>query len=265
MSRLGLKPRLRLGEPLALGAPLGGAKAAAYNPIAALGSSLLGYWDADSRYWGTKGGITQSGGVVSAWTDAVAGDAAAQGTGSAQPAFNATGFSGGPCLTFDGIDDCLTMASQPFTSGSTPIEIWGLISQDAPTTDATTRFHISMGDNNANYVRAGRTVTASINRMFSQISGVSLGNLVGTTQDYSGHHVMRLIAGSSAQSQSSDGVTDGASAVTPSTGPTRTRIGAFSNTSASNFHWGAIVAILVTQPLTAPQAAGLATFLAARK
>lgn len=56
MSRLGLKPRLRLGEPLALGAPLGGAKgsgpAAPNAPVLAFGSESGGLvsliWDVDN-------------------------------------------------------------------------------------------------------------------------------------------------------------------------------------------------------------------------
>src|SRR5262245_31893093 len=81
------------------------APAGPFTP-ASLGASLLAWWSADRGDL-----ITQSGGVVSSWKDSVAAyDCTA--AGSVQPAYSATGWKGAsPGITFDGVDDCLTLAS----------------------------------------------------------------------------------------------------------------------------------------------------------
>src|SRR5882724_8398712 len=81
---------------------------ASYNPLVALGSDLLAWWDADSKYWGANGAIDAA--SVGSWKDIIAAYDAAQGNSSAKPVFSTTAFNGAPGVTFDGVDDNLSLA-----------------------------------------------------------------------------------------------------------------------------------------------------------
>ncbi|MHB9025475.1 MAG: LamG-like jellyroll fold domain-containing protein [Armatimonadota bacterium] len=55
-------------------------------------------------------GVTQSGGVVSAWTDQSGNEFNATAAGAAQPAYQAFGLNRQPALYFDGTDDIMNVA-----------------------------------------------------------------------------------------------------------------------------------------------------------
>lgn len=73
--------------------------------LQALVAALGGWW------WDGRTGIVLATGV-SSWTDRVQGFAVSQGTGNAQPAY------AGGILTFDGANDTLTSASNPFNGAT---------------------------------------------------------------------------------------------------------------------------------------------------
>src|SRR5688500_3331977 len=76
------------------------------SPVTILGASLLAWWTADRADL-----ITLSGSQVTSWKDVVAGYDVVQGVGGSRPLWSATSFNGAPSLTFDAIDDELTLGS----------------------------------------------------------------------------------------------------------------------------------------------------------
>ncbi len=241
--------------------PLGGA---AYNPVIALGADLLGYWDADSRYWGANGNMTIVTGA-SSWKDVVAGYDAVQATAGSQPLFSATSFNGAPSLTFDGTDDQLTLASQPFPTSA--FEIWVLCQQDAAAADATVRAAVAYGGNaSTTAVLLGRTVTTGTNRGRATIGDGGTGQpLPATTTDLSSRHVERLVVGASSSSLIVDGGAANNLTVTPSIGATRLRHGASTLNTPSGFWQGKVAAVLITNALSAAKATSLQAWLLSRR
>lgn len=69
-----------------------------------LGSALLCWWRADA-------GVTLNGSTVSSWADQSGnGKTLSQATAARQPTYDATGLNGFPCITFDGVDDVLSVS-----------------------------------------------------------------------------------------------------------------------------------------------------------
>jgi hypothetical protein len=101
----------------------GGASGPTYSP--AESAIIL----PQSAIWISQQGVTQAG-TVSAWASYLGGVSSTltQGTGAAQPAYNASGGVGGlPLITFDGTDDVLTAA---ITKGSAWSSYeWGIVGQ----------------------------------------------------------------------------------------------------------------------------------------
>ena len=137
--------------------------AGGYDPARALGPDLIAWWDA-----GRPDLMTFATGV-SSWRDIVAGYAATQGTGTAQPAYSAASFNGAPALTFDGADDVLTCADAALLAalptGANGSELWALIQLDALAADATHRNVVSYGQNTSQTSRRlGRSASSGRGR-----------------------------------------------------------------------------------------------------
>jgi hypothetical protein len=230
----------------------------AWSP-AKLGSSLLGYWDAERLDLLTLDGSNN----VTTWLDAIAAYAPTQGSSTLRPAYSATSFNGRPGITFDGVDDYLELASQPFPSGAAVCEIWALVDQTALVADATVRIAISYGGD-ASTARRGleRAVISSANQARISVgSGGATVSPANASVDFSGRHVVRARVGASASQTDVDGVAGSSLSVTPATGTSRVRIGAISNTSPSNYWKGVIAMAAITSSLTSDQAAQMLAYL----
>lgn len=225
--------------------------------MTALGSDLLGYWDA--RRADT---LTVVGGAVSSWRSVVGGYDLTQATGTLRPGYSETSFGGDPGLSFDGADDFLALTTHPFPVDATGSEIWALASQDALVADGLVRYAVSMGGSSTTHRSLVRAIGGGINYARSA-AGSIISTLTGT--DWTGRSVVRgRYTGTEVQA-SLNGADAPATAVVPTTNNTRMRVGAFVNTSASGFWQGQIAAVLVTAPLSAGKAAPLLAWLASRR
>lgn len=224
-----------------------------------LGASLLAWWDASY-------GVSIATGV-SAWADRKNGYSAAQGTTGAQPAYSATSYNGRPGITFDGTDDELTLASQPFPSGASASEVWVAASQSALVADTGTRMVFSYGGT-ANATRRAvlRRVVSAANR-FGADTGDNASAVAtnDTATDYSARNVGRVIFGATTTSVSINGGSATSTSVVPNTGTTRARIGANTANTAGSFWNGIISHIIVTGQLSDFDAALMSEFLSARR
>lgn len=226
-----------------------------------LGASLLGWWDADHTDL-----ITLVSGNVSSWKDRVAAYDLTQGTSGARPAYSATSFNNKPGVTFDGIDDFLTLAGTPFPTGANACEMWALLSQAALPADTGARSAFSYGGNAAATRRSlNRVVNTGANRATATAGSGGVSQTAENSADFSSRHVLRAPIGATGFTISVDGVASAETVSVPATGTTVTRIGANTANTAANFHSGVIAAILVTGALSAGQAASLHAYLNARK
>ena len=223
------------------------------NPVSILGTSLLAWWTADRADL-----ITLSGAAMTSWKDVVAGRDMVQAVSAARPSWSAASFNGAPSATLDGVDDEMTLVSQPFPTGGL-FEIWGVIQQDALAADATTRVFFGYGsDGSVNQVRAQRIVAGGNNR--AQIAcgnGTSGNGVFEGIVELLGRHVVRSRITASQIFISVNGGAEEPASVVPLLGATRARVGATANNTAAGFWSGKIRDILVTGPLTTNQATAL--------
>ncbi|MDQ5978556.1 MAG: hypothetical protein QG602_1530 [Verrucomicrobiota bacterium] len=227
-----------------------------------LGAALLAWWCADRSDL-----ITLSGNQVTSWKDAKNAYDAVQAVSAARPTWSATGFNGAPGLTLDGIDDCLGMASQPFPSGSDPVEIWGVVQQDALPADTGVRHLISYGGGAATTRRTlSRVVSGGVNRGAAQIgNGTANPSPANTTIDLSSRHLARSIVTSTTASVSVDASALTSLSVVPATGAARLRIGASDGAAPSAFWSGKIRDVVITSALSTDEATQLQSYLLARR
>ena len=226
---------------------------------AALGSSLLGWWDAERT-----DKLTLSGSSVSTWTDVVGGYAATQGVSGSKPSWDANAFGGRPGVIFDGADDELTLGSVPFPVGANASEIWALVDQQAPGADVNTRAFFTYGDVTNTSRRAQRYSTGGANRLQSVVGSGAANVGADVIADFSGRCVARVIVSGTDTTAAVNGTSGSAQAVIPSTATSRTRLGATSASTAANFWQGQINTVIVTNPLSTGQAAQLLAYLKAR-
>lgn len=244
--------------PYAVNAVAGYVSAPADGPLWSplmLGASLLAWWTAD-----TAGLITLNGTAVTSWKDVVAGYDAVQGVSAARPLYSATSFNGVPSVTFDGTDDELTLASQPFPSGADLSEMWAVVEQDDAAGSPVDRSFIGYGGVDfTSHRRAFRVVSTGVNRAQARTGtgGASI-NTLETATDFSSRHLVRVQFGTTETAVSVDDGTAETGAAVPATGTTRSRIGASSaNAAAANFWLGKIRDVLITGPLSAAQVTDL--------
>jgi hypothetical protein len=229
---------------------------------ASLGASLLAWWSADRADL-----ITLSGAQVTSWRDSVAAYNAAQAVSGARPVYSATGWAGlYPGITFDGVDDELTLASQPFPAVANPSEIWALPDQTSLVADTTNRFIFSYGGSLFNdQRRLFRTVVTAQNRVAASTGLGGSGINLDYAADFSGRHVARAVITATTLAVGMDGAMGTPSAAVSATGAVRTRIGATAGTTAAGFYKGVIRDVIVTGALTSDQAALLTTYLMNRR
>lgn len=242
--------------------PPGGQAVAAYDPLEALGASLLAWWDAEHTDLLTIGG----GGAVSAWEDKVGGLTPVQATGSSQPIYDDTAVNGRPALSFDGIDDFLLLGTPTgLPTGANPCEIWALIDQTNTPADTTSRRLVSYGGlNSRTSRRINRQVISSENR-FRCAAGTTQGPsvFVDAVGDFSGISVVRgIITGADIYAEL-NGSLAGPVAFVPTTADLGITIGAFEG-GVSTYLQGLIASILFTNLLTTPQADELRAYLMQR-
>lgn len=144
-------------------------------------SLFAALWSADST----------SDGAVSSWPDLVTSSPLAQATGGFQPTSGAANLGYGVkamrAVLCDGIDDYLRVASPPagVPIGANPSEIWLVVQQPVPSSNATTFYVADYGSTSGTTRRtAQRIVTGGMNRLRSHANAVNndnkLGDLYGT-------------------------------------------------------------------------------------
>ncbi|KKB80788.1 hypothetical protein VW35_00845 [Devosia soli] len=255
MSQLGLGSIRQLGT-LKLGA-LAPTKGGGWEPVKGLGTDLVGYFDARRPET-----ITTSSGAVSSFRDVIAGYDMAQATAASRPTFKAGGFDGLDCLYFDGVDDCLLLSSVPFPSGSAPSEVWAVVQQDKPTTDAVNGTLMMYGNASSTSRRLARAQLSGLNR-YQSLAGNGTTGLTNYQTDtkFNDCHVVRSIFDGANMYSEIEGIASTPSAAVPATATTRSRIGASSASTPTEFWRGKILCILVTKPLSGGKAAQLRRYL----
>jgi hypothetical protein len=228
--------------------------------IESLGTVPLAWWDASY-------GVTVTGAGVSSWEDRVGGYKMLQATDASRPAWSATGFNGAPGLTFDGTDDHLLLASQPFPSGAEPCEVWAVVQQDALAADATSRILFSYGGTTGLVARqVRRNVVTATNRFGIVVgNGTSVFTADAVSGEFSTRHVVRAIFGGAASDAALDGGAKVSVSAVPSTGTVRARIGATQADTPTSFWKGEMRDVLVTSLLTDDEAAVLSAALLPRR
>lgn len=255
MSNLGFSSSLGLS----LAAPQ-----SSFTPTS-LGAKLLGWWDAEDATT-----LTLATASVTTWTDKIGSYAATQGTAGNKPTYSATGFGGGnrPYVSFDGTDDYLELASQPFPATTVASNIYVVGSQDTPASDAVARCSFSYGGAAGTSRRSmeRRQGSGPVNRA-AAAHGTGASSVLSTqnTVDYSGIHIAAALFTATDVTAGIDNAFATAAAGVPATGTERVRIGAMPTTSPTNFWLGKINLIIVTTgTLTTDEATALYQYLQKR-
>lgn len=209
-----------------------------FSPLAL---SPYAWWDATRPT-----SITQSGGLVSAWSDIVTGYTVSQASSGQQPTIS------GNWLTYDGIDDTLAGGTVPASwPTTTAFEVWSLVRQTALVADTTSRNIFGWGGSSSTTATQMLRIVSGSNRFRGQATN---GTVAGTIQDgvgdFSGRHVLRMVVDGTNVSGEFDGV-----ALVPAalagiqTNSARFRIGANAAAAPAAF-WQGDVSVLVTCPPT---------------
>lgn len=255
---LGLSLATTLGNPI-LNAGGG------YNPVTALGSSLLAWWTADRADL-----ITLSGSAMTNWKDVKHGYDFLQGVSAARPIYSATSWANAvPGATIDGIDDEMTctdaalLAALP--SGAAPGEMWALVDQTTDPSDTFQRWFLSFGTTATLARRIGREVVTGQNRAVSLIGTGGANFQPQVSGDFTGRHVIRSKVEATQGTTSLDGTAGTPAAGTPATDITRVRFGSNSNGTAGAFGKGVVRDLMLTAPLISDQSAPLTAWLNSRR
>ncbi len=221
-----------------------------WSPLDLAPGYLLAWWSADRNDL-----IQRTGGTpIVSWADVVNGYALTQSVSGARPAYLPVGFGGHPCILFDGGDDELTLAAQPFPSGASASEVWAVAAQSALVADSGTRQLFGYGGtSNATRRAMLRRVVSAANRASLDVGDNSVAQAVNDTAvDFSGRHFARGVFGAAASTmQVNNNAAIASTSVVPATGTTRVRMGASTANTAANFWNGSVRHVAVTQPLPA--------------
>lgn len=232
----------------------------AWNP-AMLGATLIERWSIDD-----SGLITQAVPPgISTWKGEIIGSSFNNGTPANQPVYSATGWNGlNPGAAFGGVSTVLAISSVPYPAAALPSEIWAVVDQTALVADTTTRNIFTYGGGaNTTWRSIQRVVVSGQNRIQATCGTGS--NITCTlAADFSGRHAVCGIFDGTTVTAGMDGVLATPVAAVPTTGTTRSRIGANSATTAAAFLQGEVREILITGTTTAAQKALLWAYLASR-
>lgn len=242
---------------------IGNVGAMGYSPVAALGSDLLEFWDAEYASQ-----LTLNGAEVVTWASGKSGLAPTQATAASRPTYNATGLNGRPCTVYDGAAQQLTVSGVGnMPTGANTCEIWLLGSQDALAASSGGRVAFSYGNGGVvGQLRSVGRVSSGANRL-NVVMGTGAADimLTGTVVDMSGTCLIRARMEASQILGTLNGTAEGATAGTLGGTPTtRTRIGAFASSGVIALWLGKISAIYVTNLLTPAQAIPLQAYFLAR-
>lgn len=208
-------------------------------------------------------------GAVTTWVDRILGISPTQATSSARPTKSATSFNGVAGVTFDGVDDNLSVAvPATFPIGADEGWIWASCSQDATAVPGpvTVRNLVSYGTSTSGNGRLLQRAELSTTPGF-RITLNAANTLTHTATDFSGVHIVggRFLA------TENQGRIDGqqtapirATGTTMDTLNTRAfRVGAGQGTSVGTSVWqGQIRNIVVTGVMTDDEATRLEAYLA---
>lgn len=234
-----------------------------WSPYQMPRSILLAYWDAE-----LAGLITQSGGAVSSWKDAVGGYDMAQGTGSAQPLYGATSFNNRPGVSFDGINDCLLLSTGLtwLPSGSAGSEDWFLVDNQMLGSQATTGTFGAWGNGaSTNSRRTNGIGVAGVFQARNLVGNGSVSQGSGSSVDGTGKHVIRAVTEPTQVWIEVDGIAEPPFAITAATTAGRIRMGADASSTATAFGKFVLNTRIITPLLTVAQANQLRSWLMARK
>lgn len=238
----------------------------AFTPLS-LGAAVVAWWTADDA-----ASFTLSGAAVTQWRDQKAGYVASQGLSSSRPTYGATLFNGAPGVNFDGTDDELTsttaglLAALP--TGTSECYLAAIVEQQRLASNGTRNIIAGYGGASSLSRRAvERSVTSGVNT-----ASVTVGNGAATvSRDYvalptfdSRHYVIARASAAEIGINIDGGTEETVSAV-PATSADRFRIGAISNTSASNFFDGVARDIIVLSGPTPAQLAQLSEWALSRR
>lgn len=225
-----------------------------------LGASLLAYWDAEDA-----SSLSLTGSSVNSWTDRKSGYATTQATGGAKPVYSTTSFNGRPGLTFDGVDDTMSMTGVgALPVGANASEVWVLVEQTALDADTTTRGVFAYGGASASNRRSlSRVRPDTVSRARYSVGDGAVGVQVDETATaLNGYKLIRATATGTISTISVNGGTAQSTSVVPASGNSTIRIGSI--LSSGNFWQGQINTVLVTALLSNEQSAQLTQYLKSR-
>jgi hypothetical protein len=193
-----------------------------------LGAGLLAWWNADDL----------GEGPASAWADRIAGNTPVQASPANQPVAGWASFNGVGGVTFDGVDDQLTLVGTgSLPVGAVPCEVWTLTRR----TSGSTITVFGYGGAAASF----RTVRRSggLAQMHDGSGGLVNGGSFG------GFGILGARFDAALFTLRQNGAQAGTDDATLNTDATRLRIGANTATSAANLFGGIVRHILVTDLL----------------
>lgn len=227
-----------------------------------LDDKLLAWWTADA-------GVSREGSGATSWVDRKAGAILEAEDGVAPLSYSSIAYRGYPGVMGDGSTKTLSIAPSILPSGDTPCEVWIVTDQQAPGTDtaAGVRRLISWGGVNVGDRRTlGRASVSNVNRANITVgTGSSEAGATLSTVDFSGPCVVRGIWTGTHIRVEVDGISSGQTAAVPTTGTTRTRLGANTANTPAGPYLGVYRDIVVTELLTTEEVEQLAAYLARRK
>jgi hypothetical protein len=224
-----------------------------FPPDEFLGASLSAWWYASGA------GLTQSGGLVTAWTDEIAGITT---TITGSPTY--TTINSVPAVGFNGTDQYFSnTAAKPGTwpTGTTEGWVWVVVSQDDTPSGVSnsTRSAVAYGNSGANQARGVELVCigGTANRARACKSTASAGATY-TSALFDGVHVVggQFIEGAAASVSVTgrfDGTVFNNLNGSFNTSGTRFRIGADIANVIASFWKGKIASVMITTTLTTPQ------------
>lgn len=229
------------------------------NPATILGDKLLAWWTADRLDL-----LTLSGSAVASWRDVKNRYDMVQAVSASRPVYSPTSFNGAPGLTFDGTDDEMTCTAAGFLAamptGAALGEMWGVAQQDEIAANTGVRILAGYGGDASTSRRAIERDVITGQNVPRNTAGTGGGTVsVGQTSvNLSTRHVIRGRWTATAVLVSADNGAEASQAAVPATSANRARIGAISNSSASNY-WKGLVrdVVMLSGNLTGGEAAAL--------